>query len=132
MVPKIRFVDVVPHRHLTTVLARSQPVEREPFELLIPQPTLASSRLLYATAGAPAHDWPGHAECAERVPAILSALDTYGMSSHSKVVELTGFGLAGPEHIAPCTTSATWRRWSGPARWRQTCRGRLWSRRRHT
>lgn len=54
--------------------------------LLLPPSTLSSARLLYATAGAPGHDYPGHPECAARVPAILEALDTHGLTARTDQV----------------------------------------------
>lgn len=67
------------------------------------QPTdiLAQKKLLYAISASPVHDWPGHAENAERVPAILEALDRFGLGSvqHSLVRELIGFEPALPEDI---------------------------------
>lgn len=65
--------------------------------LLLPADTLGEAKLLYATAGAPAHDYPGHAECAERVPAILRALQAGGLTEEARpgqLVELTGFAPA--------------------------------------
>ena len=50
----------------------------------LPPATLSSARILYATAGAPAHDYPGHAECAARVPAILTALETQGLTAAAR------------------------------------------------
>lgn len=63
--------------------------------VLLPPATLADARLLFATAGAPAHDYPGHAECAARVPAILEALQARGLTERAgQVAELTGFAAA--------------------------------------
>lgn len=52
--------------------------------LLLPAQTLGEAKLLYATAGAPAHDYPGHAECAERIPAILRALQAGGLTEEAR------------------------------------------------
>lgn len=81
--------------------ARSQPQERPAPELLIPANELAECKLLYATAAASGHDWAGHAEIAERVPSILNALDTHGLASHRAVLELSGFGPATVDDVAP-------------------------------
>ena len=56
--------------------------------LLLPPQELAGARLLYVTAGAPAHDYPGHAECAERVPAILRALEAGGLTEGARPGEV--------------------------------------------
>jgi acetoin utilization deacetylase AcuC-like enzyme len=71
-----------------------------PTAVLLPPATLADARLLYATTGAPAHDYPGHAECAARVPAILEALQARGLTDRAgQVLELTGFAAAPRETI---------------------------------
>lgn len=70
-------------------------------ELLVTPDALTTARILYATAAAGGHDMLGHAECAARVPAILDAIDTHGLSQHSGVLELTGYSLAAPSDIAP-------------------------------
>ncbi|KAI3436510.1 hypothetical protein D9Q98_005927 [Chlorella vulgaris] len=63
--------------------------------VLLPPASLTAARLLYATAGAAGHDSPGHPECAARVPAILEALETHGLTARSSgVLELTGFSAA--------------------------------------
>lgn len=74
--------------------------------LLLPYETMDSSKLIYATAAAPAHDFAGHAECAERVPAILAALDSNNLTFHKHIAELTGFGIATPDDIAPVHNKA--------------------------
>ena len=51
---------------------------------LLPPAALSSARILYATAGAPAHDYPGHAECAARVQAILTALEAQGLTAAAR------------------------------------------------
>lgn len=89
--------------------------------VLLPPETLRSAQLLYATAGAPAHTYPGgirecpwaapasrvhaarpaqhnppvrpaaatgHPECAERVPAIITALETSGLTPYERPQEL--------------------------------------------
>lgn len=58
--------------------------------LLLPADTLGEAKLLYATAGAPAHDYPGHAECAERVPAILRALQAGGLTEEARPGQASG------------------------------------------
>ena len=40
-------------------------------------------KLIYATSGAPTHDFPGHPECAARVPAILEALQAKAVSAET-------------------------------------------------
>ncbi|KAI7843899.1 hypothetical protein COHA_002443 [Chlorella ohadii] len=70
--------------------------------VLLPPETLRSARLLYATAGAPAHTYPGHKECAERVPAILTALEHSGMTPYERpeeLVQLEGFSAAPLEAV---------------------------------
>lgn len=62
--------------------ARGTPVVAS--SLLLPSQTLGEAKLLYATSGAPAHDYPGHAECAERIPAILRALHAGGLTEDAR------------------------------------------------
>jgi hypothetical protein len=71
--------------------------------VLLPPELLSQAKLLYATAAAPLHDFPGHAECAARVPAIISAIQDFGVCSASRpqqVQQLTGFSAATPEIVA--------------------------------
>ncbi len=42
---------------------------------------MPSSGLVFAVAPAPQHDYPGHSECAARVPAILKALELNGLTA---------------------------------------------------
>lgn len=58
--------------------------------LLLPESELGEARLLYATSGAPAHDYPGHAECAERVPAIMRALQAGGLTEEARPGQVGG------------------------------------------
>lgn len=51
---------------------------------VLPPATLGKARLLYATAGAPAHTYPGHPECAERVPAIIERLEAEGLTAAAR------------------------------------------------
>ncbi|PRW56020.1 histone deacetylase 14 isoform X1 [Chlorella sorokiniana] len=70
--------------------------------VLLPPETLRTARLLYATSGAPAHTYPGHPECAERVPAILTALETSGLTPYERpeeLVQLEGFSAAPLEAV---------------------------------
>jgi acetoin utilization deacetylase AcuC-like enzyme len=70
-------------------------------DLLLPLDVLSATRVLYATVPAAMHDYPGHAECAARVPAILAALESSGLTSQPNIVELTGFQRATPADVAP-------------------------------
>lgn len=63
---------------------------------LLSPATLSSARILYATAGAPAHDYPGHAECAARVPAILTALETQGLTAAARPGQVRPLHPAAP------------------------------------
>lgn len=57
-------------------------------------------RIIYCTTAAALHDWPGHAECAERVPAILNALVSHNFASNQRVLQIEDFADATPEDIA--------------------------------
>ena len=57
--------------------------------------------VIYATVPASLHDYPGHAECAERIPSIISWLESSGVVSHPRVRELTELRIATPEDVAP-------------------------------
>ena len=47
----------------------------------IAQTAAQSSSIIYATSAGSRHDMPGHAECAARIPAILTALDLAELTS---------------------------------------------------
>ena len=47
-----------------------------------------SPSIIYATAAGSRHDMPGHSECAARIPAILSALDTAKLTSQHRSVQV--------------------------------------------
>jgi acetoin utilization deacetylase AcuC-like enzyme len=59
----------------------------------------SSQQIYYVTYGSPAHDYPGHAESALRVPAIIKALDKQGLSTRPNILELEEYNLALPEDI---------------------------------
>ena len=65
------------------------------------QATSDDVKLVYATVPASLHDYPGHAECASRIPAIITALEESSIKSHPNVVELVDFRVASPEDVAP-------------------------------
>eukprot|EP00887_Chlorella_sp_A99_P002887 scaffold6.g2887.t1 len=81
------------------VVAQAQPPASAAPSLLLPPSALRQAKLLYATAGAPRHNAPGHPECAARVPAILEALARQELSSRPDVVELTAFAPASRQAV---------------------------------
>ena len=65
-------------------------------------PVTGSTKLLFASAPALGHAWPGHPESAERVPAILDALESGGLTPAalgSELVELRGAPAATQEQL---------------------------------
>ena len=65
-------------------------------------PVTSSTKLLFASAPALGHAWPGHPESAERVPAILEALAAGGLTPEalgSELVELRGAPAATSEQL---------------------------------
>jgi hypothetical protein len=69
----------------------------------------SAPELLYAVCPATQHDFPGHKECAARVPAIISALEAGGLLAASRPgqVRATGgrFGIPWNSRPARSTQS---------------------------
>ncbi|KAK9812966.1 hypothetical protein WJX72_006576 [[Myrmecia] bisecta] len=62
---------------------------------------LRNASIIYATAAAARHDMPNHAECAARVPAILSALETAQLTAEARPNQLIRL-----QHFQPASLEA--------------------------
>lgn len=106
-------------RRTPTTNARGRTVAAAASNALLPPDTLRSARLLYASAGAYAHTYPGHAENLERVPAILKVLQGSGLTEDGRpgaLVEVSDFGpaaLADIEAVHPAQYVALLEKMSG-------------------
>ena len=70
--------------------------------------TAESPGIVYATAAGSRHDMPGHAECAARIPAILTALDTSKLSAEHRLSQVDScYGTAATIQLAWKTVLGT-------------------------
>lgn len=87
-------------------------------------PVTGSTKLLFASAPALGHAWPGHPESNERVPAILEALEAGGLTPEalgSDMVELRGAPAATQEQLLRVHSAPFLRNFALLARMKAPC-----------